>query len=122
MPQTNPRSLANLRRGGTRSPGRRPVVREAREWERRFLESPEYRESARRRVLAGKAPHLERLWHEHVYGKATKLELTGADATPLRLIQVIHRHDPASASTCSADLEAWSSTVGHDPLMPRDAR
>lgn len=35
-----------------------------REWAIALLESEEYRESARRRILSGRAPHLEGLFHE----------------------------------------------------------
>jgi hypothetical protein len=125
VPQTNPRSLANLRRGGTRSPGRRPIDREAREWERRFLESEEYRESARRRVLAGKAPHLERLRHEHVYGKATdRVELSGAEHSPVRIIEVQLPPDqqglvPSNSSTVTGARAAQAFPIaGAVPVRP----
>lgn len=35
-----------------------------REWAEMLLQSEEYRESARRRILAGRAAHLEALFHE----------------------------------------------------------
>lgn len=55
---------------------------------RSFLESSEYRASAHRRILAGKAPHLETLLYQYAYGKPPdKLEVTGADGGPLEFIQ-----------------------------------
>ena len=44
-----------------------------------FLGSPEYQESARARMLAGTAPHLETLWHHYAAGKPTEtMQITGA--------------------------------------------
>lgn len=34
-----------------------------------WLDSDEYRESAKRRILQGRAPHLETLWHYYAKGK-----------------------------------------------------
>lgn len=87
MGRPNPQ---NLKRGNrVNLTGRPAVVREAREWERRFLDSEEYRASAAKRVLEGRAPHLEKLWHEHVHGKATeRIEVAGDASAPLRWIQV----------------------------------
>jgi hypothetical protein len=38
-------------------------------WTRGLLESEEYRTSARERILAGEAPHLETLCYHYAYGK-----------------------------------------------------
>jgi hypothetical protein len=45
------------------------ATREVKGWLQKFLESRSYRESAAARVLSGKAPHLESLWHLYVYGR-----------------------------------------------------
>ncbi len=61
----------NLRRGG---PGRPKGSRDRRtlaigEFARSIIESDEYRNSLRARVLAGKAPHLEPLLYHYGYGR-----------------------------------------------------
>jgi len=67
------------------------VVKEAQEWMRRCLDSPEYRESAYTRVLAGQAPLLERMWLEYTLGKTPdRLEVSGPGGAPLRVLEV-HR-------------------------------
>lgn len=35
----------------------------------KWLDSPEYRENAKKRILRGQAPHLETLWHYYHKGK-----------------------------------------------------
>jgi hypothetical protein len=44
-------------------------TREVKEFTRRFLTSPAYVKNAEQRMLEGKAPHLEVLWHHYAYGK-----------------------------------------------------
>jgi len=48
---------------------RNKVTREIAAYARDFLESADYRASAHRRVLAGRAPHLETLLHHYAFGK-----------------------------------------------------
>lgn len=62
-PRGNPATLT--RKGKGRPPGapnKRTLAQ--REWAEALLQSEEYRESARRRILAGRASHLEALFHE----------------------------------------------------------
>jgi hypothetical protein len=66
-PKGNPQ---NLRKGGGRKAGVPNVAsRGFKEVARLFLESPVYRQSAERRMVSGKAPHLELFFHQHAYGK-----------------------------------------------------
>jgi hypothetical protein len=59
---------------------------EAKGFYQRFLESKEYRESAKRRILDGSAPHLETMAHHYAYGKPVdKVEHTGEDGGPITL-------------------------------------
>ena len=44
-------------------------TREIKGFAQRFLSSQDYLKSAEKRVLDGKAPHLEVLWHHYGYGK-----------------------------------------------------
>lgn len=49
-----------------------------------LLSDPAYLESLRRRLHAGKAPHMEQLLHHYRYGKPTERhEHSGANGQPL---------------------------------------
>jgi hypothetical protein len=67
------RALANLRRGG--GPGRKRGIPNAATLEikalasRLLIEDEEWIESARRRMIAGEAPHLETFFLSHKYGR-----------------------------------------------------
>jgi hypothetical protein len=68
----NPRSLANLKRGG--SPGRPAGVpnkasQEARGICKLLVDDPEYRTALRERLIAGRAGALEPLVWQYAYGK-----------------------------------------------------
>lgn len=63
---------ANLKRSA--GPGRPKgatnlATREFKVAAREFVESPDYRASAERRMTSGKAPHLELFFLQHAYGK-----------------------------------------------------
>jgi hypothetical protein len=47
------------------------ATREFKDAARQFLESAAYRTAAERRMVAGKAPHLELFFFQHAYGKPT---------------------------------------------------
>jgi hypothetical protein len=67
------RALANLRRGG--GPGRKRGIPNAATLEikalasRLLVEDQEWIESARRRMIAGEAPHLETFFLSHKFGR-----------------------------------------------------
>lgn len=80
-------------RKGTTNKATREIV----EFCKKFLLSQEYRDSAKARVLAGTAPHLETLWHHYAAGKpADELNVTG-DRPPFLLI-LGPRRDPLALS------------------------
>jgi hypothetical protein len=61
------------------------TTEEARRWARKILESPKYRASLRKRLLAGKAPHIEvLLWH-YGYGKPREQEASPAVAIQINM-------------------------------------
>jgi hypothetical protein len=72
------RSLANLKRGG--QPGRAPGVPNLATVEikaltsKLLLEDPAWIESARRRMIAGQATHLEMFFLAHKYGRPKAVE------------------------------------------------
>lgn len=65
--------------GFKRGEGGRPrgalnkATREIKQFAQDFLESDEYVRSMKRRVLAGRAPHLETLLHHYGYGKPKEI-------------------------------------------------
>jgi len=57
-----------------------------REFAQRFIDDEDYRESLRRRVLRGLAPHMETLiWHYRFGKPPDKVEMTGEDGQPMGL-------------------------------------
>lgn len=64
--------------GGRPKGATNKATREIKVWAEAFLSSDAYVTSAQRRVLAGKAPHLETLWYHYAYGKPKEtVELDG---------------------------------------------
>ena len=64
------RNTSGLRRGGGRVKGvPNRTTHEIKQFAVRFLGSDAYVENAKHRVIQGKAPHLEVLWHHYAYGK-----------------------------------------------------
>ena len=73
--------VENLTRKGKGRPPGAPNKRTLaqREWAEALLQSEEYRESARRRILAGRASHLEALFHEAtVLPRKQEVHVTGS--------------------------------------------
>lgn len=80
------RNTSGLKRGG--SPGRpkgvpNKVTREVKAWASDLFDSPEWRESARKRIIEGKAPHLEAHILQTLMPKTEKHELSGANGGPV---------------------------------------
>jgi hypothetical protein len=62
---------------------------ELREFAQRILESEEYRESVRRRVIDGASPKIEELLYFYAYGKpADTLDLSNSDGTLKQIIRL----------------------------------
>jgi hypothetical protein len=59
---------------------------EAKEFCREFLASPDYATSAKARVLAGSAPHLETLWWHYAHGKPRETVAIEGGNLPLPLV------------------------------------
>jgi hypothetical protein len=81
-----PRNLSGLKRGGPGRPKGAPnkATRELKAFWGEFFESDAYRESAKDRIMQGKAPQLESYLLAKVYGKPTEvLEQIGPQAGPI---------------------------------------
>ena len=77
----NPRTRG-LRKGGGRPKGApNKATREFKDAARAFVESPAYRQSAERRMVSGKAPHLELFFLQHAYGKPKEQVDLGGSVT-----------------------------------------
>lgn len=64
---------------------------EIREAAKAIVEDPAYVRSLKKRVKAGKAPHMETLLHYYAYGKPKEqVEVSGPDGHPIR--QIIHQY------------------------------
>lgn len=76
--------------GGRRKGVPNKATQENKELTRHFLQSEEYRQSIKRRILAGKAPQLEILFHHYAFGKPTiGLEPSGAAGGPVPPARVL---------------------------------
>ena len=105
----------NLRRGG---PGRPKGSRDRRtlaitEFARSIIESDEYRNSLRARVLAGKAPHLEPLLYHYGYGKPVeRVELSAGKPISFEM----GLEAPANIKTIDVTPAAETSTSEVTPI------
>jgi hypothetical protein len=74
MPEKS-RKRTRFRPGRSGNPSGRPkgtpnkATQEIRESSRRLLVDPAYVDQLKRRIIAGKAPHMETLLHHYAYGK-----------------------------------------------------
>lgn len=60
----------NLRKGGGRPKGvPNKATREIKEAARQLVESADYRQALQRRLVSGRAPHMETLLFHYAYGK-----------------------------------------------------
>jgi hypothetical protein len=62
------------------------ATREAKAFLEKFLKSGKYRDSAMLRVLKGKAPHLEVLWHHYAFGKPKDTIKHEGEMPPFRVV------------------------------------
>jgi hypothetical protein len=90
---------SNLRRGGPGRPKGLPnkTTREVAEAARNLVESPEYQRSLRKRLIEGKAPHMEPILFYYAYGKPVDrvafTDTQGEDAFSLLLLQLWQRDE-----------------------------
>jgi hypothetical protein len=72
---TPPEHSGHFEPGQSGNPGGRPkgrqnhATREMKDWFRGLFESEKYRASLTVRILAGDAPHMEKMGYEYLYGK-----------------------------------------------------
>jgi hypothetical protein len=63
------------------------ATQDAREFAQKFIDDQDYRESLRRRVISGRAPHMEQLIWTYRYGKPREtLDVNLAELAPLRIV------------------------------------
>ena len=89
------RNTSGLRRGGPGRPAgsKNKHTKEMNAFWQGVLEGEEYLQAAYKRVLEGKAPHLESYWLNKVNGKPVERhEVTGQGGGP---VTVVHEHHPA---------------------------
>jgi hypothetical protein len=101
--------MDKIRRGLTRAGKGRPpgalnkATREIREAARLLLEDTDYRALLRRRLIAGKAPHMETLLHQYAYGKPKDV----IEQVVSEPVQVVHVY-------CTGDkCHNGSALIGH---------
>lgn len=51
-----------------------------------FVGSDKYLKSAAKRILAGRAPHLEAYWLKRLFGEKSELEISGPDGRPVGVV------------------------------------
>lgn len=92
----------------------------AKQFFREFLNSPEYRMSAVKRVLAGKAQHLEILWHHLAFGKPKEeVDINVQQLTGL-VIKIDPNYTPDNILSEALN-EASRMGEGSQPLLPGTA-
>lgn len=83
------KNTSGLLRGG---PGRKKGIpnkatQDVREFAQKFIDDEDYKASLRRRVLTGRAPHMEQLiWHYRFGKPRDVLDVNLADLVPLRIV------------------------------------
>ena len=74
----NPRSLANLQRGGPGRPKGSQEIIDIKKFAKELFSSPEYRLALEERLRKGKAPHIEKELLYYAFGKPREvIEFTG---------------------------------------------
>ncbi len=83
-----PRNISGLKRGGPGRPKGVPnkVTRTMKEWAYGLMESDVWQASARKRILSGKAPHLEGHCLAVLLPKTDKHEHSGPDGQPIQVV------------------------------------
>jgi hypothetical protein len=124
------RALANLRRGG--GPGRKRGIPNAATLEikalasRLLVEDQEWIESARRRMIAGEAPHLETFFLSHRFGRPKDVDHT-PDRPPILFVSAYGppgSYDPLARKTAEDTQRirrANSLAAGMPSALPREA-
>lgn len=85
----------------------------------RFLTDEGYRANLQRRIMAGKAPHMEALLWQHLYGKPKdKVE----DETPRRVATMVFlnggRRDPMASLAPPKPIDVTPKTVRPSVALP----
>lgn len=87
------RNTTGLRKGGGRPKGVPNVAsREIKDAARLLVSDEAYVESLRKRLPAGKAPHMETLLHHYAYGKPKEtVDVTASVAASVRIVNEYHK-------------------------------
>ena len=99
------RNLSGLKRGG--SPGRpkgigNKITEAMKEWASDLFASEAWRTSAKKRILAGRAPHLESHIIATLLPKTEKVEHSGPDGGPIHTIENRYVTPPPPADARAA--------------------
>jgi hypothetical protein len=80
---------------------------EIRDLARRMLTDPEYLELLARRLKVGQAPHMEKFFAEHLWGKPKEnIDVTGLNLTALQLVLLESRNGANGHDTDAIEIEA----------------